>query len=105
MNDFIPLEAIIDKEVGESVVEMRSQTHQTMSLIWIRNLSEQHISFLQRSAEHHGLLIVDIVICCTVHHQILFIFQFPGHSRDITGLVAGQVVIWCGQTQISEYGV
>ena len=99
-DDFIPLEAIIDEEVSESVIEVRPQAHETVRLVRVTDLSEEDVSLLQRSAEHHGLLVVDVVIRRAVHHQVLLVGELLGLGGDVTGLVAGQVIITGGQAKI-----
>ena len=37
---FVPPEAVVDEEVREGVVEMGSQSNQTMSLVWVADLPE-----------------------------------------------------------------
>ena len=101
-DDLIPLEAIIDQEVSECMIEVRSETHKTMSLIRICDLSEEHVSFLKRSAEHHRLLVVNIVVGCSMNHQILLVGELLSQRIDITSLISRQVIIRCGQSKISN---
>ena len=83
------------------MIKVRPETNKTMSLVWVTNLSEQYISLLQSSAEHHGLLIVNIVIRSSMNHQVLLVLQLLSSGCHITGLVAGQIVLGCGQTEVS----
>ena len=101
LDDLVPLEAIIDEEVRESVVKVRPQSHQAVSFIRVTDLSEENILLLQSSAEHHGLLIVNIVIRSSMNHQVLLVLQLLCSGCHITGLVAGQIVLGCGQTEVS----
>ena len=41
----------------------------------IGDLPEENISLLHCPGEHHGLLVVHIVVCCPVHHQIFLVRQ------------------------------
>ena len=102
LDDLVPLEAIIDEEVGKSMIKVRPQSHQAVSFIRVTDLSEENILLLQSSAEHHGLLIVNIVICCAVNHQKLFISKLLSKSIDITSLITRQVVISGWETKISR---
>ena len=99
-DDLIPLEAVIDEEVGESVVEVRPEPHQAVRLVRVADLPEEHVGLLQRAAEHHGLLVVDVVVCRAVHHQVLLVGELLGAGGHVTGLVPGKIVIRGGQTQV-----
>ena len=87
------------------MIKVRPESNKTMSLVRGTNLSEQYISLLQSSAEHHGLLIVNIVIRGSMHHQIFFILQFFGHGGDVTGLITNQVVVGCWKSKVSGIGM
>ena len=100
-DDLVPLEAIIDEEVCESVVEVRPQPHQPVSFIRVTDLSKENICFLQSSAEHHGLLIMNIVIRSSMNHQVFLICQLLCSGGHVTGLVARQIILGCGQTKVS----
>ena len=78
-DNLVPLEAVIDEEVSEGVIKVRPQTNETMGLVRVADLSEKDIGLLEGSAEHHGLLIVDIVISRSVHHQVLLVSELFGH--------------------------
>ena len=101
LNDLVPLEAIIDEEIGESMIKVRPQSHQAVSFIRVTDLSEENILLLQSSAEHHGLLIVNIVIRSSMNHQVLLVLQLLCSGCHVTGLVARQIILGCGQTKVS----
>ena len=101
-DNLIPLEAVIDEEVGESVVEVRPEPHQAVRLVRVADLPEEHVGLLQRAAEHHGLLVVDVVVSRAVHHQVLLVGELLGAGGHVTGLVPGKIVIRGGQTQVPE---
>ena len=101
LDDLVPLEAIIDEEVGKSMIKVRPQSHQAVSFIRVTDLSEENILLLQSSAEHHGLLIVNIVIRSSMNHQVLLVLQLLCSGCHVTGLVARQIILGCGQTKVS----
>ena len=101
LDDLVPLEAIIDEEVGKSMIKVRPQSHQAVSFIRVTDLSEENILLLQSSAEHHGLLVVNIVIRSSMNHQVLLILQLLCSGCHVTGLVARQIILGCGQTKVS----
>ena len=37
-----------------------------------------------------------------MHHQVLLVGELLGLGVDVTGLVASQVVVRCGQSQVPE---
>lgn len=100
-DNLIPLEAIIDQEVSEGVIEVRSETHKTMGFIRICDLSKENVSFLKGSTEHHGLLVVNVVIRCSMNHQVLLVGELFGQRIDVTSLISGQIIIRCWQSKIS----
>ena len=63
-------------------------------------LPKQNICLLQGPSQHHGLLIVNIVIRSPVDHQVLFLVQLGGLRGHVAGLVAAQVVVRRGQAQV-----
>ena len=63
---------------------------------------EQDVGFLECTTEHHALLVVDVVVRCPVHHQVLLVGQLLGLRVDVASLVASQVVLRGGQAQVSE---
>ena len=75
-----------------------------MGFVRVADLSEQDIGLLQGSAEHHALLVVDVVVGGPVHHQVLLVGELLGLGVDVTGLVASQVVVRCGQSQVPADG-
>ena len=81
---------------------MRPQAHETVRLVRVTDLSEEDVGLLQRAAEHHGLLVVDVVVCRAVHHQVLLVGELLGAGGHVTGLVPGKIVIRGGQTQVPE---
>ena len=60
--DLVQAEAVVKDEVGQGMVKVRSQAHNAMVLIRIRQLLEQNVGLLQGSCQHHTLLVVHIVI-------------------------------------------
>ena len=82
------------------MVEVRSEPDQAVGLVRVTDLPEQHVRLLQRPAEHHALLVVDVVVGGPVHHQVLHVGELLGLGVDVTGLVASQVVVRCGQSQV-----
>ena len=89
----VPLEAVVDQEVSQGVVEVRSEPHQTVGLIRVTDLPEQDVRLLKRPTKHHALLVVDVVVGRPVHHQVLLVGQLLGLGVDVTGLVTSQVVL------------
>ena len=49
-------------------------------------IPEKNIGLLKRPGQHHGLLVVDIVISSPVHHQKFLLVKLGCHSRYVTGL-------------------
>lgn len=45
-DNLVPLEAVIDEEVSEGVIKVRPQTHETMGLVRVADLSEKDIGLL-----------------------------------------------------------
>ena len=37
-SDGVPLEAVVEQEVGETVIEVGPQTHQPVGLVWVTDL-------------------------------------------------------------------
>ena len=47
---------------------------------------------------------MDVVVGGPVHHQVLLVGELLGLGVDVTGLVASQVVVRCGQSQVPAGG-
>ena len=83
----IASKAVIEKEVSEGVVKVRTQPDQTVSLVGVGQLPagdhndvqnelflpEENIGLLHRPGKHHGLLVVHVVVGRSVHHQVLLV--------------------------------
>ena len=85
--------AVVEKEVSEGMVEVGTETNQAVRLIGVRqlpgghhcesyfgpiflilaSLPEENVSLLHCPGEHHGLLVVHIVVGRSVHHQVLLV--------------------------------
>ena len=102
---------------------MGSQSNQPVGHVWVTDLPEeqryfivkslrkyfdygpeQDVGLLESPAEHHALLVVDVVVGRPVHHQELLVGQLLGLRVDVAGLVTSQVVLGSGQTQVSTEG-
>ena len=80
----IASKAVIEKEVSEGVVKVRTQPDQTVSLVGVGQLPagdhndvqnelflpEENVSLLHRPGKHHGLLEVHVVVGRPVHLQV-----------------------------------
>ena len=85
----IASKAVIEKEVSEGVVKVRTQPDQTVSLVGVGQLPagdhndvqselflpEKNVSLLHRPGKHHGLLVVHVVVRRAVHNQVLLVRQ------------------------------
>ena len=48
----------------------------------------------------HMYICMNVVFGGPVHHQVLHVGELLGLGVDVTGLVASQVVVRCGQSQV-----
>ena len=52
----------------------------------------------------HMYICMNVVFGGPVHHQVLHVGELLGLGVDVTGLVASQVVVRCGQSQVPAGG-
>jgi len=66
----------------------------------INLLSEKNVQALQGLGEHHGLLIMDVVISRSMDQVELFVAHVASQTTDVAVVVAHFVVCWSRQAHI-----
>lgn len=87
-------------ELVHCVVQMATDTTQTVSFIWIAHLLEQNGGVLQRSRKSHGLLEMHIIISISMDKQEVMISHFLDASGHISVVISRQVIFISWQSHV-----
>ena len=95
------IETVASEEVGETVVEMTPVVIDGVVLVRVGLLMKQNIFLLQGCRQHHGLLIVNIVIMSAVDQIIFLVSQIVQVPERSAGVVTNNVISWSVHVPLS----
>ena len=71
------------------------------SISIIGRLPEENVSLLHRPGEHHGLLVVHVVVGRPVHHQVLLVRQLSRLKKvQVSPLTSGSLFLTLAVTSL-----
>lgn len=89
------------EEVLHGVVVVHLYAGQTMVLVRVTLGTEEDIGLLERPGQHHGLLVVDVVVSGAMDEQEVLVLEVLRQLRDVRALVGLQVVLGGRQAHVA----
>lgn len=75
-NESVGVSQTIGPESVHGVIEMGEDVPEGVRLVRVRLLLEHYVAVHQSLVQHHGLLVVHVVVRCPVYQHVLF----PSHT-------------------------